>query len=148
VGSLKPESILFMVPNWAHSSRRYDPRLENWGDWGSRRVPAFHGLIERRASILAISETDIRRVARQFRVPNLPEAVVLQAWHEFRLKTKRVFFRCAQNEKAIGAYCAMQPNEFQHINARQAWANWRTIPRPTCRSSRSTCAAAPGSPHP
>ncbi|HYF48199.1 MAG TPA: class I SAM-dependent methyltransferase [Planctomycetota bacterium] len=118
-----------MVPNWAHSSRRFDPAFESWNEWGSRRVPAFHGLIERRTATLTISESDIRRVARYFRVPTLPEAFVLQAWHEFRLKARNVVFRSGQNEKARGAYCAMRPDEFQHINARQAWANWRTIPR-------------------
>jgi len=118
-----------MISNWAHSSRREASSLEKWSEWSSRRVPAFHGLIERRCATISISEADIRRIARHLRVPNLPEAFLLQAWHELRLKTKNVFFRSAQNEKACGAYCAMRPEEFQNINARQAWANWRTIPR-------------------
>jgi hypothetical protein len=28
-----------------------------------------------------------------------------------------------------GAYAAMSPREFDGINARQRWANWRVIPR-------------------
>jgi SAM-dependent methyltransferase len=42
---------------------------------------------------------------------------------------KGVNFRYNENSLATRAYRAMTINEFEGINARQQWANWRTIPR-------------------
>lgn len=42
---------------------------------------------------------------------------------------KQIRFRQSQNGRACSAYTAMSVAEFSAINARQAWANWRTIPR-------------------
>lgn len=42
---------------------------------------------------------------------------------------EKVHFRQRQNDRACSAYSAMSPASFSLINARQAWANWRTIPR-------------------
>ncbi len=51
-----------------------------------------------------------------------------QAWHETRVRRLRhIQFRSRENDKAREAYAAMDPWEFEGINARQAWANWRTI---------------------
>lgn len=59
---------------------------------------------------------------------NLLRAVVRQAWFEhWVLLKKKVNFRKRSNEQATAAYCAMQIEEFEAINARQRWANWRTI---------------------
>ncbi len=53
-----------------------------------------------------------------------------QAWHEARLRYwRRIEFRSRENAEARAAYAAMAAWEFEGINARQAWANWRTIPR-------------------
>lgn len=59
----------------------------------------------------------------------IPE-FVRQAWHEVRVrKLRHIQFRSRENQKAREAYAAMDPWEFEGINARQAWANWRTIAR-------------------
>jgi SAM-dependent methyltransferase len=42
---------------------------------------------------------------------------------------RHVNIRKAENGAACRAYAAMRVEEFRDINARQAWANWRTIPR-------------------
>ncbi len=55
---------------------------------------------------------------------------VRQAWHEARIRYwRQIRFRSRQNEAARRAYAAMETWEFEGVNARQAWANWRTIPR-------------------
>lgn len=52
-----------------------------------------------------------------------------QAWSELKVELQtRLTFRRRQNAEALRAYCAMSGNEFDGINARQRWANWRTIP--------------------
>jgi len=53
-----------------------------------------------------------------------------QAWsvNRFRLK-KSINFRKRENARAVEAYCEMDLEEFEGINARQQWANWRTIPK-------------------
>ncbi len=53
-----------------------------------------------------------------------------QAWTEFAVACRtRRSFRDDRNENAARAYCAMTKAEFEGINALQAWANWRVIPR-------------------
>lgn len=42
---------------------------------------------------------------------------------------RRIEFRTTQNMAASAAYSKMTLEEFRDINLRQAWANWRTIPR-------------------
>jgi len=52
-----------------------------------------------------------------------------QAWAEARIRYWRhVRFRSRENEAARAAYARMEAWEFEGVNARQAWANWRTIP--------------------
>ena len=46
-----------------------------------------------------------------------------------RIRWRKVFFRQNRNHLACQAYRQMNLEEFQALNARQAWANWRTIPR-------------------
>jgi SAM-dependent methyltransferase len=56
--------------------------------------------------------------------------VLRQAYHETRVRRWRgLRFRSVRPNEVRGAYQAMQPWELEGINARQAWANWRTIPR-------------------
>nr|MBA3710475.1 class I SAM-dependent methyltransferase [Planctomycetota bacterium] len=38
-------------------------------------------------------------------------------------------FRRGANDEVCRAYCAMSSDEFAGVNARQRWANWRTIPK-------------------
>lgn len=53
-----------------------------------------------------------------------------QAWAEFAVARRtRLKFRDGRNEKAVRAYCAMTESEFEGINALQAWADRRVIPR-------------------
>lgn len=53
-----------------------------------------------------------------------------QAWAEFAVARRtRLRFRDGRNEKAVRAYCAMTESEFECINALQAWADRRVIPR-------------------
>jgi len=53
-----------------------------------------------------------------------------QAWTELQVwRRTRLSFRDDRNDKALRAYGAMTESEFEGINALQAWANWRVIPR-------------------
>lgn len=53
-----------------------------------------------------------------------------QAWAELRVSLRgRLNFRDSENAHAVRAYRGMTVAEFEDINARQRWANWRTIPR-------------------
>lgn len=53
-----------------------------------------------------------------------------QAWAELRVSMRgRLHFRDGENARAVRAYRAMSVADFEDINARQRWANWRTIPR-------------------
>lgn len=72
----------------------------------------------------------IKRIAHQ-RMPKdtFVHLFVKQVLMESRLVLKRhVNFRKRSNEQAVRAYCEMALPEFEGINARQKWANWRTIP--------------------
>lgn len=73
----------------------------------------------------------IKRIAHQrFPKDNLARLFVKQVLTEGRLVLKRhVNFRQRSNEQAVRAYCEMNLPEFEGINARQKWANWRTIPK-------------------
>jgi SAM-dependent methyltransferase len=78
-----------------------------------------------------ISEATIRQVAREHLSPsNLGLIVLKQALYEQRAKLRtRMSFRERKNDAAVKAYTAMSLEEFDGINARQRWANWRTVPR-------------------
>jgi SAM-dependent methyltransferase len=52
-----------------------------------------------------------------------------QWWTEHALSRHQVHFRLAEPQACAAAYAAMTPDEFDAINGRQDWANWRTIPR-------------------
>jgi SAM-dependent methyltransferase len=78
-----------------------------------------------------VTEQTIRDVARRHGPPEaLPVLCLRAALRELALRMRRrVNFRQAANLAARQAYEAMQIEEFRDINGRQAWANWRTIPR-------------------
>jgi SAM-dependent methyltransferase len=61
---------------------------------------------------------------------NLAEIFFRQALSELRFVLKnRVTFRKRRNGEACKAYRVMGSKEFEAINARQQWANWRLIPK-------------------
>lgn len=75
-------------------------------------------------------EASIERVAREHLEAGIVRLFLRQAWTELAISVrKRIDFRRKENEAAVSAYCAMTPEEFSGINARQKWANWRTIPK-------------------
>ncbi|OFZ19076.1 MAG: hypothetical protein A2X94_10010 [Bdellovibrionales bacterium GWB1_55_8] len=82
-------------------------------------------------SILVIPDRLVKAVAKERLGGRDLGAIVLeQAWTEWRLKiVKNLSFRTRANPKACNAYCGMEIREFEGINARQRWANWRTVPR-------------------
>ena len=88
-------------------------------------------LVDRRGPTIRIDEPGIRRVARG-RMPegNIVLIFLRQKLCETRVSLwKKVYFRGRENAAAVRAYCAMSPADFEGINARQRWANWRVIPR-------------------
>lgn len=77
-------------------------------------------------------ENVLRRNARhRLGGTSLLGIVLKQAFSEkFLLRVvKGVNFRHSENIQATRAYRAMSISEFEGINARQQWANWRTVPR-------------------
>ena len=57
-------------------------------------------------------------------------AVCWNQWRTERELAKRgVLFRTTDPAQVEAAYAAMTDAEFEAINGRQAWANWRTIPQ-------------------
>lgn len=81
-------------------------------------------------SMLQISERDIRRYGKGSAL-----AALWRQWRAERRLTRRgVHFRDTDPQRIAAAYAAMSEEDFEDINARQDWANWRTIPR--CLSGR------------
>jgi ubiquinone/menaquinone biosynthesis C-methylase UbiE len=76
------------------------------------------------------AEARFRRVARERLPEGLAALVLRQAWAELVVSVgSRLRFRERENARALRAYCAMSVSAFEGVNARQRWANWRTIPR-------------------
>src|SRR5881628_1782958 len=75
--------------------------------------------------MLVISETEIRRRG--------PGRILMVCWRRWRaeraLARRGVHFRATAFDRVLAAYAAMSQAEFDAINGRQDWANWRTIPR-------------------
>jgi SAM-dependent methyltransferase len=87
--------------------------------------------VDRSGPTLRISARTIGRVGR-WRVPEHSVVLVFlrQAFSEWRVRLlKHAYFRLRENDAALKAYCAMTTADFEGINARQRWANWRIIPR-------------------
>ncbi len=80
---------------------------------------------------LSYNESEIREATRSRHIlAPLPRIFARQAWAELRVRLfKKVNFRKSQNAEALQAYEKMTLEEFDGINARQRWSNWRTIPR-------------------
>ena len=75
---------------------------------------------------------------------NLP-GVVLRQWRTERaLKNRGVDFRSDDPAAVAAAYEAMTAAEFDAINGRQAWANWRTIPASLDRLLPDRCSSERG----
>jgi SAM-dependent methyltransferase len=74
---------------------------------------------------LCIDERDVRRHG--------PGRLVGVCWRQWRaeraLARRGVHFRTTDLAALAAAYAAMSDREFEAINGRQDWANWRTIPR-------------------
>jgi SAM-dependent methyltransferase len=66
-----------------------------------------------------------------------PGQVLAVCWRQWRterqLARRGVLFRDTNFDRVVAAYTAMSPAEFDAINGRQDWANWRTIPRALSR---------------
>jgi SAM-dependent methyltransferase len=78
---------------------------------------------------LVIPEREIRA--------NGPGSLLAVCWRQWRteraLKRRRLHFRSTVVPEVISAYARMSAEEFDAVNGRQAWANWRTIPRALSR---------------
>ncbi len=75
--------------------------------------------------VLLFSEREIARHG-----PGHALAVCWRQWRaERRLARRGIHFRDTNPETVAAAYMAMSAAEFDAINGRQDWANWRTIPR-------------------
>jgi SAM-dependent methyltransferase len=74
---------------------------------------------------LTFPEREIRRHG--------PGAALPVVWRQWRTETalarRGVRYRSTDPHVVAAAYAAMSPEEFDLANARQDWANWRTIPR-------------------
>jgi SAM-dependent methyltransferase len=74
---------------------------------------------------LIIPEAEIRRHG-----PGNALAVCWRQWRAERaLRRRGIHFRDTDPARVAAAYAAMTDAEFDAINGRQDWANWRTIPR-------------------
>src|SRR5438046_2690877 len=74
---------------------------------------------------LLIPESEIRRHG-----PGHALAVCWRQWRAERALAKRgIRFRDTDPARVAAAYAAMSDADFDAINGRQDWANWRTIPR-------------------
>src|SRR5262245_51469432 len=75
--------------------------------------------------MLMLSENEIRHHG-----PGHALAVCWRQWRgERRLAKRGIHFRATELDAVAAAYAAMSDDDFAAINARQDWANWRTIPR-------------------
>ena len=75
--------------------------------------------------MLSISEREIRNQG--------PGQILMVCWRQHRtersLARRGIHFRATAFDQVLAAYAAMTEAEFDAINSRQDWANWRTIPR-------------------
>src|SRR6266545_6855388 len=75
--------------------------------------------------MLTISEREIRNHG--------PGRILMVWWRQWRteraLARRGIHFRATSFDQVLAAYAAMTQEEFDAINGRQDWANWRTIPR-------------------
>jgi ubiquinone/menaquinone biosynthesis C-methylase UbiE len=81
--------------------------------------------------LMRIEKQTIENIARnRLEENNIVHLFVKQVLTESKLiVSRKVNFRKRENQEAVQAYCEMALREFEGINARQKWANWRTIPK-------------------
>ncbi len=76
-------------------------------------------------AMLHITPREIRRAGRG--------NVLAVCWRQWRaersLERRGLHFRSTDSKTMAAAYSAMTEAEFDAVNGRQDWANWRTIPR-------------------
>jgi len=113
------------------ASSRTPPNLDGTRSLKGERAGAASNCVALGKRRMLISETVIRNAAKQLGPQQSPAVLCMRAAvRELLLRTsRRINFRRRQNPDACAAYDAMQIDEFTAINALQAWANWRTIPR-------------------
>lgn len=81
--------------------------------------------VARPPSVLLLHEEEIVRAG-----PGGLAAVCWRQWRTERALTRRgLHFRTTDPARLLAAYESMNQDEFEAINSRQDWANWRTIPR-------------------
>jgi SAM-dependent methyltransferase len=90
-----------------------------------------HFMEEMRAFSLPESLAAGRREPRAVASPlGMMKMLIRQACYEARVRgLRKIPFRSSRNDVACRAYAALTLREFEAINERQAWANWRTIRR-------------------
>ncbi len=75
--------------------------------------------------MLKITEREIREHG--------PGRILVVCWRQWRteraLARRGIRFRATAFDQVLAAYAAMTQDEFDAINGKQDWANWRTIPR-------------------
>jgi SAM-dependent methyltransferase len=77
-------------------------------------------------SVLQIDGMQLRRL----RARSVLRSVIRQFWREWQFHRRHGrSFRVRDPHEAIQVYAQMTPEEFDALNARQSWANWRTIPQ-------------------
>lgn len=73
-----------------------------------------------------------RRLPRREIARRGPGNILMVCWRQWRtereLARRGIVFRSSDPQAVRAAYSAMSEREFQEINGRQNWANWRTIP--------------------
>lgn len=84
--------------------------------------------IDRSGPTISIPEETILKTAQK-RAGNISLLILRQAFAEIIATFQKKNFRKRENDVACQAYCAMDMEQFEGINARQSWANWRTLPR-------------------
>jgi SAM-dependent methyltransferase len=86
---------------------------------------------ETRADLLPESARPRREDSGAIASPlGVVKMLVRQACYEARVRgLRKIPFRSSRNDVACRAYSALTLREFEAINERQAWANWRTIRR-------------------
>ncbi len=83
--------------------------------------------IDRSGPRIVNTEEAIRHTARQ-RSGNIFFILLRRAFSDLMVTLQDKSFRNRPNDQACQAYCAMDMDQFDGINALQNWANWRTLP--------------------
>lgn len=119
-----------MYQDWVQSPHDAKPLIAIEHTHRRQSLPPKRLSIDRHTPLLQVSAQSISQIARMHSNGNLLMVVIQQALSETMVRVRRkAAFRKRRNSDACQAYCRMSVDEFKGINARQCWANWRTIPR-------------------